>query len=507
MSENGDGRRDQFILLGTVCLFAAALGVMAAADLYAFMWKTVVVPLVVIAALLSRRAGKFIDDWAVFLGLVIFFDFCRGFVFALITRFDLPVYMAYVIDWEHLLCGGTIFPVVLQELRALLPAPGVVDRFLTVVHGLHFAYFLLFGLALWLVKPQAFRRYAVAMVLLMYAGLAFYLLVPTVPPWMASDYYGMIPPIQHVSVEIYNLALPTLQEAFDINPVAAMPSLHTALPVLCAAIGVHEFGRRALPLFAWAALVVLAIVYLGEHYLIDALAGGLLAAAVYFVVYRVDLPVLRQPLRMPRVHPVLMSALLITVAEGVGELTIRMQQPWQASRSFVEREMVGRSELAPLLLGRIALNEGRLDEARRLLAEATHTVADPGRRRQASLGLAQAAYRQRDFGSAIGALEPDQRGGRLGRQAQILLAVAYLNDGHRKAGEDLLESLAHRYANDPEPLYWLTKYRYAHQLVAREDVLLVATRMETFRDKQRADTFRRSLLRLVGQSEADLPDS
>ena len=332
--------------------------------------------------------------------------------------------------------------------------------------------------------------------------------MPTVPPWMASGYYAMIPPIQHISMEIYNLALPTLQEAFDVNPVAAMPSLHTALPVLCAAIGVHEFGRRALPLFGWAALVVLAIAYLGEHYLVDALAGALLAGVVYVVVYRVDFAALRRPLRLSNVHPVLACALLVTIAEGVGELTMRMQSPWQASRAFVEREMVGRSDLAPLLLGRMAAKEGKVGEARRQYAAAARILDNPGPRREATLGLAQAAYRQGDFEAAIAALEPDRRAGKLGRQALILLAVAQLNDGSQKAGEDLLEELAARYPHDPEPLYWLTRYRYARRALAREDtrrvsrkeVLRIATHMETFPDAKRT-AFQRSLVRLAEQGE------
>lgn len=491
------GRRERFILLATILLFVAGLGAMAAAGLYAFMWKTVVVPLIVVAALLSRRAGQFIEDWGVYLGLVILFDFCRGFVFALITHFDLPVYMSYVIDWERALCAGHIFPIALQQLRALLPDPVPLDRFLTVVHGLHFAYFLVFGLAVWLVRPRAFHRYAVAMVLLMYTGLVFYLLVPTVPPWMAYGYYAMIPPIEHISMEIYNLALPTLQEAFDINPVAAMPSLHTALPVLCALIGVHEFGRRALPLFGWAALVVLAIAYLGEHYLVDALAGALLAGVVYAVVYRVEFAALSRPLRLSNVHPVLACALLVTMAEGVGELTIRMQGPWQASRSFVEREMTGRSRLAPLLLGRMALDEGRFAEARPLLEEAARTIAEPSRRRQASLALAQASYRQGDFASTIAALERDYLDRRLNRPALTLLAVAYLNDGRHAEGESLLEQLSNRYPRDPEALYWLTKYRYSERRVGRDDVLRIATQIDSLPDAARAKVFSRSLVRLV----------
>jgi hypothetical protein len=307
----------------------------------------------------------------------------------------------------------------------------------------------------------------------------------------------MLPPIEHVAVEIYNLALPTLQEAFDINPIAAMPSLHAALPALCALIGLHEFGRRSWPLFAWAALVVFAIVYLGEHYLVDAVAGVLLAGAVSFVVYRVDFAALALAGRMPRVHPVLLSLLLIAVAQGVGDLTIRIQGGWQADRAFIEREMAGRSALAPLLLGRLALAEGRLAEARPLLDEAARTMRDPERRREASLLLAQAAYRQGDFAATIDALAPDLRARRLGPQALTLLAVAYWNDGRRGEGAALLEELAERFPHDPEPLHWLTKYRWAERLLAPADALQVVARLEAFGDVAAAEAFGRTRIPLV----------
>jgi tetratricopeptide (TPR) repeat protein len=159
--------------------------------------------------------------------------------------------------------------------------------------------------------------------------------------------------------------------------------------------------------------------------------------------------------------------------------------------------MAGRSRLAPLLLGRIALDEGRVADARPLLEQAVRTVTDPGRRRQAYLALAQAAYRQGDYATTITALERDARDHRLGRQAATLLAVAYLNDGRRTEGENLLERLSQRYPRDPEPLYWLTKYRYDERRVARNDVLRIATHMDTLPDAARARVFSRSLVRLV----------
>src|SRR4030095_13566619 len=269
------------ILLGATVAMTLGIAALAALGRYAFIWKTAVIPILCIAALLSHRLSRFIRDWEVFLALVILFDFLRGLVFAVITHWQLPVYMQYAIAAERLLCAGNVMPVLFQEWRSHLPWAGAVDRFLTVVHGSHFAFFLLIGFAVWMLRPAHFRRYTFAIVTLMYLGAVVYLLVPTVPPWMAADEFGALPPVAHISAHLYNINLPVLQEAFDINPVAAMPSLHAALPTLCVLIAAEVFGWRALPLVGYLVLVYVAIIYLGEHYLVDVLAGALLAAILF----------------------------------------------------------------------------------------------------------------------------------------------------------------------------------------------------------------------------------
>jgi hypothetical protein len=284
-------QRASWALALVLGLCTAGFALMAALHLYAFVWKTAVVPLLLLAALMSRRLHRFIDDWAVFLGAVIMFDFCRGFIFALIAHFDLPVYLGYVIDWERALCGGHILPAVLQSWRADLSWGQAMDRALTLLHGSHFAYFLLFGMAVWLLRPESFRRYVTAVLLLIYAGLCFYLILPTVPPWMAYARFGAVPPVAHISWGIYNATIPPIQRVFDVNPIAAMPSLHAALPTLCTLIGLQLFGWRSWPMVPYTFMIYLAVTYLGEHYLVDVLAGGLLAAAVYVAVFRFGLAV------------------------------------------------------------------------------------------------------------------------------------------------------------------------------------------------------------------------
>jgi membrane-associated phospholipid phosphatase len=64
------------------------------------------------------------------------------------------------------------------------------------------------------------------------------------------------------------------------NPWAAMPSDHLAA-ALAAALTLRELHPAAGPAgLGYAAVLGFALVYLGEHYVIDLLAGAALAAAV-----------------------------------------------------------------------------------------------------------------------------------------------------------------------------------------------------------------------------------
>ena len=65
-----------------------------------------------------------------------------------------------------------------------------------------------------------------------------------------------------------------MYEALDGNPWAAMPSLHFATSVM-AAISLAETGPVEGALgWAYAATLGFALVYLGEHYVTDLIAGG-----------------------------------------------------------------------------------------------------------------------------------------------------------------------------------------------------------------------------------------
>ncbi len=184
------------------------------------------------------------------------------------------------------------------RLQRALSRSGEVTRLDRMLAVIHWAWFVEPHLALaWILVrhndgfPRAARQMAAAFDL----GCAVYFALPTAPPWWAAqegvmeDELGLDgdqprPPVRRVMVEAgersWGRAWPALYGSLGGNPWAAMPSLHFATSLL-AAILLSEAGPLA-GAAGWTYAVTLgfALVYLGEHYAIDLVAGAGLIAAV-----------------------------------------------------------------------------------------------------------------------------------------------------------------------------------------------------------------------------------
>jgi hypothetical protein len=116
-------------------------------------------------------------------------------------------------------------------------------------------------------------------------GCFGYFAVPTAPPWWASEQgHTGDERIRRLMVEVgedvWGDAWPHLYRSLGGNPWAAMPSLHFGASVL-SAILLWESNRAAGVVGGlYAGVLGLALVHLGEHYVLDLLAGLGLVAAV-----------------------------------------------------------------------------------------------------------------------------------------------------------------------------------------------------------------------------------
>jgi membrane-associated phospholipid phosphatase len=134
--------------------------------------------------------------------------------------------------------------------------------------------------------PDSFPAAAGRLAATFNATLLGYWLVPTAPPWWASEELGrMDGDVRRVMYEVANWVKrkPNPTEGdheMGANPFAAMPSDHFASAAMTAILLAEQDSRLGALAGAYAAALGFALVYLGEHYLTDLLAGLALALAV-----------------------------------------------------------------------------------------------------------------------------------------------------------------------------------------------------------------------------------
>jgi len=190
-----------------------------------------------------------------------------------------------VARFERWLFGGELPSISLQDVFYDPTRVQFHDYFFT---GVHWSYFIIphfLAVRAWQKDPALFRHYLSALTLLLGVGLGIYFLIPSNPPWLSGESFDspaaatviriMEPVGESLGGGLYQASYKVVGES---NPIAAMPSIHMAITFLLVFPSGY-FGRRW-KILAWiySALMAAALVYLGEHYIVDVAVGMLIAA-------------------------------------------------------------------------------------------------------------------------------------------------------------------------------------------------------------------------------------
>lgn len=203
-------------------------------------------------------------------------------------------------DFDVWLGGGTIPSVRLQELLWDRADPAWFDFASWAVYQSHFFAPLLVAVVLWSIGDRLARRYILALAALSWMALATYWLYPAQPPWMVARDGLVEGDVSRVVQQMWkDVGVERAARVFTTsesdgsrysNPVAALPSLHAAFPML---IAVVLWGRRRW-LDALLSLYVLAmawtLVYAGEHFVLDIALGWIYALTAGLVAVRYRRP-------------------------------------------------------------------------------------------------------------------------------------------------------------------------------------------------------------------------
>ena len=198
------------------------------------------------------------------------------------------VKVGYPVKVDRLIGGGVTPTLRLQRAFGVPGSFSAWEKLLVWSHWVWFAF--PHGTVLYLIlrHPERVNRGAGRIYATFDLGLIGYWAVPTAPPWYAAAEGHMedggTPELRRMMVEygeqFWRSGWAPLYGVLGGNPLAAMPSLHFATSVTAAHVLAETGALAGLLGWAYTTLLGTALVYLGEHYVVDLAVGLALAEGV-----------------------------------------------------------------------------------------------------------------------------------------------------------------------------------------------------------------------------------
>jgi membrane-associated phospholipid phosphatase len=254
---------------------------------------------------LRRKLPRFVVDWLPFMGVLFVYDRLRGYADgALVHPREVPQ-----IKLEAALFGKPVPTVWLQSHLW----DGVAhlhwwDYAVWFVYLTHFLATLVVAAILWTWAHEHFARFATMVCVLAFAAFATYVLYPAVPPWMAAQHGTIGESNRTVKLTWTHVPIAHYGSLFEkgqhyANNVAAMPSLHAGYALLIVLFLWKLVPGWTRPLLAlYPPAMAFSLVYGGEHYVVDCIAGWVYATVTYLAVEHVFA---RRTVRQRALEPIL----------------------------------------------------------------------------------------------------------------------------------------------------------------------------------------------------------
>jgi membrane-associated phospholipid phosphatase len=257
-------------------LFQYDLGVLA----------LIILPVVLYVLQKTRKSEQqlFLRQWIPFIVILLSYEALQGTAGAIVSGGN--IINLYPLDrmlWDFNLTGTIqreFFSTWLTDLTLIF-------------YTMHFYLVILASVVFWLFRRSLFTKYAIAITITSYVSLLIFAIAPTAPPWFT----GVACNLASSSSSCYlagiswsaQVAPPVLSQMAHFNNIiesdkfAAFPSLHAAYVTLFAAYMIKFKKKLVFAMIPLEFAVLFATLYLGQHYLIDLIAGVSLALTSVFL--------------------------------------------------------------------------------------------------------------------------------------------------------------------------------------------------------------------------------
>lgn len=173
------------------------------------------------------------------------------------------------------------------------------DYVASLTYYTHFVFPVIVMAALWATSHRQWMRFMKRFATLLGVACIGFVVMPTVPPWMAGSTkfpYKIIPVLhRNTGRGFSDLGFKGFvkgwQKALDWgNAIAAMPSLHASFALIVPAFFLPWIKPRWLKalVLCFPVVMLASLVYLGEHWVIDGLAGWVITGGSFWFWNRME---------------------------------------------------------------------------------------------------------------------------------------------------------------------------------------------------------------------------
>jgi PAP2 superfamily len=253
------------------------------------IWQALWILTGIAVAMLGRPVADYLRvfrDWSLFFAALLLYDHTRGVADTL----GMPLHVSELATADELMFGGALPTVWLQDHFYRFGEIYWYDLATSLIYVSHFFVLPAIGAVIYVRAREQWGGYARRTLALSFAGLATYVILPAAPPWWAAR-AGLIDDVDRLSsrgweaLGLHRAGAALAAAQADVNHVAALPSLHAGFSLLVVLILWQRVGttmRVLLVLYPIA--MAAALVYGGEHYVVDVILGWGYAVVVVLAV-------------------------------------------------------------------------------------------------------------------------------------------------------------------------------------------------------------------------------
>jgi membrane-associated phospholipid phosphatase len=167
-------------------------------------------------------------------------------------------------------------------LQASLASDLVTDVSV-LLYTLHMPLVVVTSVVLWYGKKHLYGRYVAALAFTSFSALLVFLVFPTSPPWNDGNAVNLL---QQNDPSASLMPLAKLTSLIESDKFAAFPRLHAAYAVTFCFFIIRLRKKLAVVAVPLTAGILFSTLYLGQHYVVDLIAGASLALVSCYLAER-----------------------------------------------------------------------------------------------------------------------------------------------------------------------------------------------------------------------------